>query len=247
MFDLSKEPILKTIQYTIIAFILLTIAMPAIYAHHLWIESSNDQYAVIRGIVPDRIDPYDPDCIREIGAFGKDGEPIDIERLDSQDQVRFIAGKRIAMATTWSEWGYRVNTTRGKRLITRAEAEEDGLQVLSAFFSTHYAKSLLEPLDIAGQPAGLRFEIVPLGNPVNKEPGSEVEFLVLFDGQPLAETTLYTEGGNESVTDENGRAIVTVPDTNTALLYARHRIDITGDDKKDYDIFTTFLTFGVKK
>jgi nickel transport protein len=232
---------------TFIIVFLLLLGAPAAYAHHLWITASDGEYAVMRGIHPDRIDTYDPDRIQDIDAFNKNGVSIDISRNDRVDQVRFASKEEIAMATAWSKWGYRVNTTRGKRLISRAEAEEQGLTVISAFFSNHYAKSLFMPSDTADQPTGLRFEIIPREDPVNVKPGTKVECLVLFDGSPLSGTSLFVAGGDESVTDANGRAVVIVPEEFTALLYAIHRIDMENDNMMDYEIFTTFLTFGVDK
>ena len=236
-------------RITFIAAVLISVmfAAPSVFAHHLWIEPANDGWAVIRGIIPDRIDPYDPDCIREISAYGADGAALDVERTDEKDRVVFKAADRVAMATAWSEWGYRVNTTRGKRLIGRIQAEEEGLRVLSAFFSTHYAKSIFGPSETASQPTGLRFEIIPRKDPAGAKPGDEIEFLVLFDGEPLTQAALYAENGAEASTNADGIAVMAVPDQPLALLYARHRIDVEGDEKKDYDIFTTFLTFEVNR
>lgn len=238
---------MRTVTLIAVTLMSFMLAAPMVFAHHLWIESSNDGWAVIRGIIPDRIDPYDPDCVREINAFGADGAAAAIERIDENDRVVFNAEGRVAMATAWSEWGYRVNTTRGKRLMGRVSAENEGLRVMSAFFSTHYAKSLFGPIEAVSKPTGMRFEIIPRKDPAVAKPGDEIEFMVLFDGKPLAETTLYAENGNEAKTDGDGIAVMAVPDQPIALLYARHRIDIEGDEKKDYDIFTTFLTFEVNR
>lgn len=235
--------------FTLITVALLSFmsAAPSVFAHHLWIEPQNNGWTIIRGIIPDRVDPYDPGCIREIKAFEAGGATVDIERVDEKDRVLFKAADRVAMATAWSEWGYRVNTTRGKRLIGRVEAENEGLRVLSAFFSTHYAKSLFGPAEAASEPTGLRFEIVPRKDPSGSKPGDEIEFLVLFDGKPLAGTSLHAENDASAPTNADGVAMMTVPDPPIALIYARHRIDVEGDEKKDYDIFTTFLTFEVNR
>lgn len=234
-------------KYTAAAVLALMLAAPAALAHHLWIERSDDGWEVIRGIIPDDQENYDPGAVQEVAAFGKDGQPLTVERIDEDGRVFFTTDGVVAMATTWSAWGYRVNTTRGKRLIGRAEAEEKGLRVLSAFFSTHYARSHLAPCDTADEPTGLRFEIVPMEDPVNVPAGSEMAFQVRFDGEPLEGTSLYSDNGDDAITDENGTAVASIPDKPTALLYARHRIDVAGDEKKDYKIFTTFLTFEVNR
>ncbi len=241
---------MKTIRALPAAIAVFLLFAPAVFAHHLWIKPAGDDketWAVIRGIIPDRVDPYDPERIREILAFGADGDSLDIERTDREDIVKFRAAGDLSMAAAWSGWGYRVNTTRGKRLMGRAEAKDEGLRVLSAFYSTHYAKSLFSWTVTAGKPVGLRFEIIPLENPLKALPGDEIRFSVLFDGKPLSGTSLYTENGEEATTNDNGVGAITIPKGRTVLLYARHRIDVEGDEKKDYEVFTTFLNFEVRR
>ena len=242
----GKNPMI-ILKYAAAAVLLLMLAAPAAIAHHLWIERSDDNWEVARGMIPDKKEDYDPNCVQAVAAFGKDGQPLGVERIDKEGRVLFKSDGEVAMATAWSGWGYRVNTTRGKRLIGRIEAEKEGLRVLSAFFSTHYAKSLFGPSEVVSEPTGLRFEIIPRIDPTGVNPGDEIEFLVLFDGEPLAKAVLYAENGAEASTGADGIAVMAVPDLPIALLYARHRIDVKGDEKKDYDIFTTFLTFEVNR
>ncbi|MFW5971689.1 MAG: DUF4198 domain-containing protein [Desulfovermiculus sp.] len=234
---------------SVMALILLQmfVCVPA-WGHHLWIEPAEDNaWLVVRGLIAERMDEYDPECVQEIQAYGEQGEELDVERQDLEDQVRFTASKDLAMATVWSKWGYRVNTTKGKKLITRKEAESKGLKVLSAFYSTQYAKSLFHWNRKANKPTGLRFEIIPLQNPLQAEPGTPIEVQVLFDAKPLADATLYTAQGEEKSTDAQGMAQVEVPREDIALLYAKHRIDVEGDARKDFEVFRTFLTYEVQE
>ncbi len=236
--------ILKT---AVLAALFVIMACQAAFAHHLWIEKSAEgQYAVVRGVLPDKVHAYDPDCVQEVNAFGKTGQAIPVKRIDEKDRVVFKADEEAAMAAAYSKWGYRVNTTRGKRLMGRKQAEEEGLTVLSAFYSTHYAKSFFAPSDAAKKPAGLRFEILPLEDPMRAKPGDEIAFKVLFDEKPLSGISLYTQNGDTATTDAGGTACLTMPDSDKVLLYARHRIDVKSDEQKDYEIYTTFLTFEAK-
>lgn len=235
------------VKYAATTVLMLMLAAPTALAHHLWIEPSGDGWEVIRGIVPDEKEDYDPRCIQSVDAFGKNGRQLSVDRIDEDGRVFFTADGEVSMATAWSAWGYRVNTTRGKRLIGRAEAENEGLRVLSAFHSAHYAKSLFSWMGAAGEPSGLRFEIIPVENLLCASPGDEIALQLLFDGKPLAGTAINTNNGEQFLTDENGTAVVVVPEGPEGLLYARHRIDVEGDEKKDFKIFTTFLTFPVKQ
>lgn len=235
---------MKILKTAVLAAFFVIMACQAAFAHHLWIEKSAEgQYAVVRGVLPDRADAYDPDCVEDVKAFGKNGQAIPVKRIDEKDKVIFKADEKASMAAAYSKWGYRVNTTSGKRLMGRKQAKEEGLTVLSAFFSTHYTKSLFAPSDAAKKCAGLRFEILPLKDPMRAKPGDEIAFKVLFDEKPLSGLSLYTQNGDTATTDAGGTARLTIPDSDKVLLYARHRIDVKGDDQKDYEIYTTFLTF----
>ena len=106
-------------------------------AHHLWVEKNDDSYSVARGVLDERFDPYNPDKVRDFVAIGKDGSVIQkekVQRIDEPEKASFSIPGEITMVAVTCDWGYRVNTTRGKKFLRRAEAEKEGLKVISAFF-----------------------------------------------------------------------------------------------------------------
>jgi len=223
----------------------LLFSSPA-FGHHLWVSVDDGSYAVNRGIISERTDPYDSDCVKEIKAYAEDGEPLSVERINKAEQVRFQTEAPAALASVVSKWGDRVNTTRGKKLMSRKEAEKAGLTVVSAFFSTQFAKTLFKSSDQNTKPLGLKFEIVPRQCPLSAKPGQPVSFTVLFEGKPLADAVIYTQDDREIPTDEYGVARIAFDKSGRQLIYAKHQRPAEADTGLDYLKFMTFLSFGAE-
>ena len=229
------------IKYCFAVVCVIAVAVPVAHAHHLWLIRGDDGYVVARGTL-ERIDPYDPGCIKEIRAYADDGRVVPVQRIDERHRVYFMPDKPVAMVTVTSEWGYRVNTTKGKKFMTRGEAQDAGLHVLDAFFSTHCAKSLFCSVTPVDKPVGMKFEIVPLEDPYRTTPGTDLPVKLLFDGKPLAGVSIFTDNGEEVETDENGIARLRKSANVRQLIYSRHRIAAVDRGDLDYLVFTAFLT-----
>ena len=129
---------MKKILWT--AVFIFLIGIQAGYAHHLWVFEENGKYVVARGHMPERIDAYDPKCVTDVNAYDETGSAVLVQRKDEANRVVFNSGNKISMITVRCDWGFRVNTTQGKKLISRKDAEKQGLAVISAFFSTQFLK-----------------------------------------------------------------------------------------------------------
>ena len=224
----------------------LFLAAPA-FGHHLWVSVDDGDYVVNRGFVPERTDPYDPASVQTIRAFAEDGEPLSVARINEDEQVRFKTEVPAALASVISKWGDRVNTTRGKKLMSRSEAEKAGLTVISAFFSTQFSKTLFKSSNRNLKPLGMKFEIVPQQCPLSKKPGEPISFLVIFNGKPLSDTAIYTKDDREIYTDENGVARIAFDKSGKQLIYAKHKRPAKADTELDYLKFMTFLIFEGKR
>lgn len=218
------------------------------FGHHLWVTPADGGYQVARGIFGDRTDPYDPVCVKQINAYAPDGSKIPVQRSDQETGVIFsiTSEKTPAIIAVTSEWGDRVNTTRGKKLINRKAAEAQGLTVISAFFSTQYSKTLFTSPDQITTPLGLKFEIVPLTDPLSGSAEEKPRFKLLFDGEPLANASVYTHDDREVETDENGIARIGFEKNGIRLIYAKHTTPAGEDSDLDYLQFMTFLIFEVQ-
>jgi nickel transport protein len=216
------------------------------FAHYLWIQEADGAYAVCRGTIGERLDPYNPSCVTQISAKTLDGTGLPITRTNEKKRVVFTTNEKPAIVAVTSEWGDRVNTTRGKKLMNRQVAEAAGLTVVSAFTSTQFSKTLCAPSGINCQPLGLSFELVPLTDPMTLTPGTPTAFKLLFDGRPLAGISILTNLDQESKTDANGVAQFSFEKSGVHLLYATHQVPAEKDSGLDFMKFMTFLTFEVK-
>jgi nickel transport protein len=219
------------------------------YGHHLWVIETDDGYMVCRGMAPGRLDSYDPACVKEFRAFGSDGTTIpseSIQRIEDPDRVRFQIPGKASLIGVSCDWGYRVNTTEGKKLLTRIEAEKAGLRVLESFFSTQFAVVLFNEGIWTGTPLGMRFELVPLRNPLHISVAGQLPVQAFFEGQPVANTAIFTEGGLAFQTDRMGVANVKIVEEGLQLLMARLKIPVRGDPQKDYHVYTTFFVYEIK-
>jgi len=234
-------------KQSIFIIMALNLMVTPAYAHHLWVSAGDGVYTVHRGIVMERIDGYNPECVEQIAAYGEDGGKIRVERINEPEQVIFKTDIPAAGVTVVSRWGDRVNTTRGKKLISRKEAEKLGLTVISAFSSTQFSRTLFAPSVLNQKPVGMKFEIVPLSDPTKSDPDEPIAFKLLFGGQPLSGTSIFTHDDRKYKTDARGVASIVFEKSGLNLLYAKHQTPPEKDSTLDYLKFMTFLLFEVKK
>lgn len=221
----------------------------AAHAHHLWVAKTDDSYVVSRGVMPERVDPYKPECVKAFVAVGPDGATIPsdkLQRIDEAERVVFRTPEGVSVVGVSCDWGYRVNTTRGKKLLRRQEAEKAGFRVVDSFFSTQYAKVLFQEGGGNTKPIGMKFELIPLEDPSRIRVGGELAIQAVFDGKPLANATLLGKDKEEVPTGQNGTGRIKITKKGVHLLMARHRAPVENDPEKDYHLFTTFLVFEVR-
>ena len=217
------------------------------YAHYLWVVQEDDRYVVARGTPQDDREAYNPAAVTLIRAFNSGGTEIPIERVNEKAKVLFRTEKVPSITLVMCDWGSRVNTTRGKKLMTRKEAEAQGLTVLKAFTSTQFSKTLFEDGDAVSKNLGMRFEIVPLKSPFKLKPGGTLDVQLLFDGAPLKETVVSTDGRIETKTDQDGMARIDGFHEGWNIIMARHTVSVSGDPDINYRQFMTFLLFRVPR
>jgi uncharacterized GH25 family protein len=216
------------------------------FAHNLWVQEVDGVYAVCRGTIGERLDPYNPSCVTQISAKTPDGTGLSIIRKNEKERVVFTTNKKPALVAVVSEWGDRVNTTRGKKLMSRRAAEAAGLTVVNAFVSIQFSKTLLASSVFNFQPLGLKFELVPFTDPMTLTPGVPAAFKLLFDGRPLDGISILTNFDQESKTDAKGMAQFSFEKSGVHLLYATYQIPAEKDSGLDFLKFMTFLIFEVK-
>jgi hypothetical protein len=230
--------------------VLLLVLLPALplRGHDLWVANTDDGYAVMRGHLPDRFDPYEPECVQTLIALDEKGFPLPLKRLDRKQRVFFKTPSDPALVAVVSKWGYRIIDGDGKKqFMSTAEALPSGIVVKEAFFSTQYSKTLLRFNDGFARPLDLKLEVVPLKNPWGLHEGDLLPVQVLFDGAPLA--TGKVEPGRQSAsveTDREGRAEIPIQAKGWQKIRVVH--DALASERRDidYDRHCAFLIFQLK-
>jgi len=121
---------------------------------------------------------------------------------------------------------------------------------------TKWAKAILavgEGDDSWQKNIGMRIEIVPEYDPCETEVGEELSVRVFFEGQPLSGSTLVgaRAGGPprelEAVTDDEGRARLTISEAGRWYIRTIHMIRLVDDPETQWESFWTTLTFEVQE
>lgn len=240
----QKERLMKKTIWMML-FIILTWGQ-AVFAHHLWVFEENGGLTVGRGHFPDRLDEYNPVCVSEVKGFDQGGSPVLMERKDMADRTNLFPEKSVSIVSVRCDWGDRVDTTRGKKMMNRTSARAKGFKVINAFTSTQFSKTLFAPAKANCQPLGLKFELIPLSDPMVVTTGQTIGFKLLFDGKPLPGFSVLSNREIEYTTDVNGVIQLIIENSGKQLLYAAKKVPAENNTEIDFMKFMTFLTFEVK-
>lgn len=240
---------IRTIKNKILPalFLAMILAGPG-WAHDLWVTKTDEGYAVMRGHIPDRFDPYDPTCMQEPAAWDAKGAPLSLERTDGKERVMLQFPSDPALVAAVSKWGYRIIDNQGKKqFLSRVEAVEKGIKVKEAFYSTQFSKTLFSFSETFTRPLGVKFEVIPLKNPLTLRPGEELPVQVFFDGEPLAGGKIERGKKMDPMeTDANGTARIPVQASGWQKILVTH--DIPSPERQDIDYYKyfAFLVFELK-
>lgn len=215
------------------------------FAHHPWVEKEGDRFIVGWGHPP-KMDPYEPNRVKDIKAFDLKGREIALTRTDEKDKVYLSSNVDVSMITLSFEAGYRVTTPEGRKRMTKREAQRQGLQVVDSFYALQFAKSIFEWSDNITKPMGMKFELVPLKNPLSLKQGEILPLKVLYKGKPLPGITMQV-GHHRDVgkTDKDGVVNIEVPGEDIRVVVARHRV-VSSDLDADFFLYITALTWEAK-
>jgi hypothetical protein len=208
----------------------------------------DDGYAVMRGHLPDRLDPYDPKCIQTLSAFDGNGLPLPLKRLDREQRVLIKTPSDPALVAVVSKWGYRIIDGDGKKqFMSKAEALESGIVVKEAFFSTQYSKTLFRFNEGCAKPLGMKFEVVPLKSPLGLHEADLLPLQVLFDGAPLAKGKIEPcRQTAPAETDRAGRAQIPIQAKGWQKIRVMHDTPALERQDIDYHRHFAFLVFELK-
>lgn len=233
----------KSLMWIIPSVLIVVFGVQPVFGHYLWVSQQSDGYFVARGQMPDNLEPYDPAAVKIIKAYDRHGSEIEVSRIDERERVSFKASASLSLAAVQCEWGGRVNTTRGKKLMLRREAEEQGFKVLESFFSTQTSKTFFDHSAAASAPLGLVLELIPVKSPALLEPGEPLEVKLIFTGHPLKHAAVTCGDDIQMETDDQGVARVSGLNKGWNVVMAKHMVRTSNDPDIDYYQFMTFLVF----
>lgn len=215
------------------------------FAHHSWVEKEGSRFIVGWGHPP-KIDPYEPNRVKDIKALDIEGKELNLKREDEKHKVYLSSSAGVSMITLSFEGGYLVTTPEGKKRMTKREAQKAGLQIVDSFYSNQFAKSIFKHSDIVTKPMGMKFEIVPLKNPLSLKQGETLSVKVLYEGKPMSDITIETGYHKEAgKTDKDGIANIEISGQGMQVVIAKYRIP-SSDPDADILSFTTVLTWEMK-
>jgi nickel transport protein len=92
----------------------------------------------------------------------------------------------------------------------------------------------------------MKFEIVPLKDPLSIKEGENLVIKVLFEGKPLPGATIETGNHKEvAKTNEKGVANIKIEGKGMQVILAKYKAPST-DPNADFLSYTTVLTWEVK-
>lgn len=217
--------------------VIILVSAQAGFAHHAWVEK---RFIVGWGHPP-KIDPYALHKVKDIKAFDLKGREVAISRTDEKDKVYLSSNTDISMVSLSFEGGYVVTTPEGKKRMRKRGAQRQGIHVVDSFYSSQFAKSIFEHSDIVTKPVGMKFEIVPLKNPLSLKQGETLPLKVLYEGKPFSDITIQTEHHKDAgKTDKDGLVNIQISGERMQVVIAKYRIP-SSDPDADFLSFTTAL------
>lgn len=231
------------IRYCFVVFILCMVVVPAAHAHHLWVAKDDAGFFVARGHAPDTMQDYNPASVKEVRAYDSNGKQLPVTKKDMKNRTLLKTHRDVSMITAKCDWGYRVNTTDGKKIMSRQEAEKAGLQVVSSFFSTQFTKSLFKTGKNVTKSVGLEFEIIPLRDPFDSANDNTLSVQINFQKTPLPNASVFSGDGQELKTDDKGIVNIPLSKKVMQIIWATHKAPAKDKKDMDYHQYMTFLSF----
>lgn len=260
------------------ALIGLTLAVSPVSGHEFWIEPqafATDHGAEIRADIRIGSDfkgdpfPYIPsrfaafkhlDRQGETDVYGTTGDLPALKLTPRSDGLNIFTYVSVAERIRFQDrekFATYLEYEGLNTILARHDARGLPHDEISELY-TRCAKTLVTVGDAASdgdRATGMRLELVAGQNPMTLSPGAEMNFSLLWEGEPLKDTqvALFRRGEAGATaarlitrTDETGRATFSLPAPGTYLVASVHMIEAPADRNADWQSYWASLTFGVK-
>lgn len=211
-------------------------------AHDYWIEKKGDGYAAVYGHGDTRLD-YDPASLKKVTVYNAAGKTVDFKKEVQSKAIIIRPAGSACLIVADLESGYWSKTVYGLKNLPKRKSTRP----IESFKAYHYSKSIVANGEAAVKPMeGLKLDIIPMKNPLELKAGDTLQLKVLFEGKPLAGTTLEGDHQKSGVTDKEG--LVKVPLKKGRQIFTAERRDpLKNDPDADFIETTTTLTFEVTR
>lgn len=215
-----------------------------VHAHHLWVETVDDGYAVRRGFLPDDVHNYNPAFATDIRMLDSNARKMTFQRIDGPQGVILKTEEKPEVVIVTCKWGDRVNTPEGKKFMSREGALAKGIHVESSFTSTQFSKTYFPPYKTWTRATGLPLEILPLEEFHHQKDNDLLTVKILFQNTALSDSMVRLRPGDVNIrTNKHGIAQIPISGKGPYTIIALHTVSADAHPDIDYRQFMSFIMF----
>lgn len=185
-------------------------AMPAAYAHGVWLSVRCDKTCIVLGDGP-KDNAYDPAMVTQVKGYDVDHKEVAVVVEPKDGHAQLSLPENVAIVAVNFDYGYWSKGPDGK-YVNKPMDEVPGSSI-----GTHAVKFNTSYLDPEAEPKmieGLDMQFVPSVNPASLNMGDTFEVQLLHKGKPMADTEVIFDVVNDlngtALTDADGKVQVTV-------------------------------------
>lgn len=212
-------------------------------AHGVFFANRLDEKVLVLGEGP--VDnAYSPDMVKSIIAYDVEGNRIPLHIMKHEKNVSIMTTDNLGITRTHFDYGYWTKDKEGNTVHKRITEVPGATKSTHALkYDVHYWSDAVKPMvdDTAF------IQIIPSVNPLTLKKGDMYEIQVLKDGKPYAHAPLIKDLINdmtsESMTDENGKAMLTVnaDGLNVAGVEVAFPTDVKGEQNKYFSALSFII------
>ncbi|MBF0345100.1 MAG: DUF4198 domain-containing protein [Nitrospirae bacterium] len=232
----------SALKFELLAVFVLSYAT-VLYAHDFWIEGGGFDFSLVFGHGDSRME-FDPTKVKTLKAFGIAGVELAVIKEIKENALTIKTKERPSVLFVEVDNGYWSKTIYGWRNQPKRKAS----RVVESNRSLFYTKSILVWSDLAQRPlTESRLDIILLDDPFKMKPGDILPLKVVYDGKPVAATTLEGKS-HEKLAETDGNGFASIKLTKELMMISvSYKEKLNNDPDADYLNLTSTLTFKFAK
>jgi len=232
-----------------IAMLALTTALLSLpglaSAHASWIGQHGGDFVVVHGEGSATNEAYDPTIVTEPKGFDKTGAPVAVALAPQAKVMGLGVPEGVAVVSVLYSDGWWTEDAKGEWRNEPADAYPD-FKGTGQYFT--YPVAYIAATDTQ-KPVGHKLEIVPLADPTKLAMGDKLEVQVLLDGNPVKGVAVTNDvltdwDISSTVTDDEGKALVTIANNGLNVLQYYHEVQISEKEIAGHQAVLSFVAHG---